>query len=121
MLSGAGVAFKLIQALSRKFPGVFDPSEYLDLAALGTLADSVPLRGENRALVKEGMPLLNTSSRPGIEALKDVAGLSGKHLRAMRVLFTLVPRINAAFHVKAQAVVSVALYCRRIPGHPCRS
>jgi len=110
MLAGAGVAFKLIHALAIKFPGAFDPLEYLDLAALGTLADSVPLTGENRTIVKEGMVLLNSGQRPGISALRDVAGLGGKELKAMRVLFTIVPRINAAGRVDdASGVVELML------------
>lgn len=110
MLSGAGVAFKLVQALSTRFSGIFDPMEFLDLAALGTLADSVPLTGENRALVKDGMPMICAGQRPGIAALKDVAGLNGRDLKAGRVLFTIVPRINAAGRISdASTVVDLML------------
>jgi len=110
MLSGAGVAFKLVQALSIKNPGALDPMGYLDLAALGTLADSVPLTGENRALVKEGLPLISSGQRPGIAALKEVAGLEGKELKAMRILFTVIPRINAAGRISdASQVVELML------------
>lgn len=110
MLAGAGVAFKLTQALSTKFPGAFDPLEYLDLAALGTLADSVPLTGENRTLVKEGLPLIGSGQRPGIAALKEAAGLEGRELKAMRILFTIIPRINAAGRIAdASQVVELML------------
>ncbi len=104
-LSGAGVAYKLLCALSDKYPGTFEPKDYLDLAALGTLADSVPLVGENRAIVKEGMPLIREGIRPGIAALRDVAGVNPAQLKAMRVLFTLVPRINAAGRVADATMV----------------
>lgn len=110
MLSGAGVAFKLVQALSTRFSGKIDPMEFLDLAALGTLADSVPLTGENRALVKEGLPMICGGQRPGIAALKEIAGLNGRGLRAGRVLFTIVPRINAAGRISdATSVVDLML------------
>lgn len=110
MLSGAGVAFKLIQALSIKFPRAFEPLDFLDLAALGTLADSVPLTGENRAIVREGMPLVAEGKRPGIAALKTVAGINGRPLRAGRVLFTIIPRINAAGRIDdASRVVDLML------------
>jgi len=94
-LSGAGIALKVVQALAMKDPSV-DPRDFLDLATLGTLADSVPLRGENRAIVKEGMPRLIDAQRPGIMALKEVANLNSRKLDARLTTFVLVPRINAA-------------------------
>lgn len=95
-LSGAGIALKLAQALALKRPGVISHAEYLDLAALGTLADSVPLTGENRLIVKEGIPLIRQGARRGLKALGDVAGLGGRQLRAELLAFTIAPRINAA-------------------------
>ncbi len=95
-LSGAGIAFKLAHALSLFFAGGFAPEEFLDLAALGTIADSVPLIGENRCLVKEGLKSIAAGERAGLRALKHVAGIDGKRMRAGLVAFTIAPRINAA-------------------------
>jgi single-stranded-DNA-specific exonuclease len=95
VLSGAGVALKMVQALGGRHPEL-SPSWFTDLAALGTVADSVPLVGENRVIVREGMEQLEKSARPGIRALRDVAGLSGRSLRSSLLAYTLVPRINAA-------------------------
>ena len=93
-LAGAGVAFKLLQALEAA--GVV-PSGSVDraagLAALGTVADLMPLRGENRRIVRDGIARLR--ELPGIRALCDVAGL-GAELRASDLAFALGPRINAA-------------------------
>jgi single-stranded-DNA-specific exonuclease len=94
-LSGAGVALKMVQALGERHPEIVY-SEFMDLAALGTVADSVPLVGENRVIVKEGMECLEKRARPGIRALREVAGLSGRSLRSSLLAYTLVPRINAA-------------------------
>ena len=98
-LSGAGVAFKFAEALAREGGLPYsrdDVIPLLDLAALGTMADVVPLTGENRIIVKEGLKFIQTGSRPGIRALKEVSGLNGKETRAGRLSYTLVPRINAA-------------------------
>jgi single-stranded-DNA-specific exonuclease len=99
MLSGAGVAFELARALAVDGTVPFsadDALSLLDLAALGTLADVVPLRGENRHILKEGMRHLQEAKRPGIRALKEVCGLDKKRLRAGLLAFSMVPRINAA-------------------------
>jgi single-stranded-DNA-specific exonuclease len=99
ILSGAGVSFKVAQALAEDamFPFSQDDAlSLLDLAALGTLADVVPLRGENRVILREGMRLLHDARRPGVRALKDVCGLKGKTLKAGLLAFTVVPRMNAA-------------------------
>jgi single-stranded-DNA-specific exonuclease len=99
ILSGAGVSFKVAQALAadKRFPFSQDDAlSLLDLTALGTLADVVPLRGENRSILKEGMRLLHEAERPGVRALKDVCGLSKKTLKAGLLAFTMVPRMNAA-------------------------
>ena len=68
---------------------------FLDLAALGTIADVVPLVGENRILVKHGLDRLNKLKRVGIKALVEVAGLAGKELNTCHVAFGLAPRLNA--------------------------
>jgi single-stranded-DNA-specific exonuclease len=95
-LSGAGIAFKVAQALAMVHDSQFTFHDLLDLAALGTMADVVPLTGENRIIVKEGLKLLKNGGRPGIEALKNAAGITGKDLRTGLLLFSIIPRINAA-------------------------
>jgi len=112
-LSGAGIAFKFAQALAQDSGSPYagdDVLPLLDLAALGTLADVVPLTGENRSILKEGLKYIHDGSRPGIRALKEVSGLNGKETRAGRLAFTLVPRINAAGRLAdAQDVVKLLL------------
>ena len=88
-LSGTGVAFKLAQALLGA-----DAHAYLDLAALGTLADLVPISGENRLIAKAGLGLMERGQRPSIKALREVAGCQGR-LSSRSVCFSLVPRLNA--------------------------
>jgi single-stranded-DNA-specific exonuclease len=96
-LCGTGVAFKLAQALVPAL-GLPDtlPWHFLDYVALATVADVVPLVGENRILVRHGLKLLATSRWPGLAALVAAAGLAGKPLRAGHVGFILAPRLNAA-------------------------
>ncbi len=94
-LCGAGVAFKLCAALDG-----CPPEEMLDycgdLAAVGTVADVMPLTGENRTLVKAGLRLLRQTDRPGFAALLDEVGLTGKPITAENVSYAIAPRINAA-------------------------
>ena len=102
-LSGAGLAYLMLVALRARLRerGFFRNREepnlrsYLDLAALGTIADVVPLLGLNRTLVAFGLPLINAPTRPGLQMLSRVAGLHQTELSAVRVAFTLVPRLNA--------------------------
>lgn len=96
-LCGTGVAFKLAQALCRELglsPNL--PLHFLDYVALATVADVVPLAGENRILVRHGLKLLAGSRWAGLRALVETAGLGGKPLRAGHVGFILGPRLNAA-------------------------
>ena len=90
-LCGAGVAFKLVQALG----GLDAAMKYVDIAALATVADVVPLTDENRVIVKLGLERINESPRPGIRALIEAAGLSEKKLGAGNIAFQLAPRLNA--------------------------
>lgn len=90
-LCGAGVALKLCQAL-QGMPGV---EKRLDLAALATVADVVPLIDENRVIVREGMARMASTARPGLRALMDVAAIRPP-LRADHLAFRLGPRLNAA-------------------------
>ena len=90
-LSGAGVAFKLVEALSGRAAAM----EYIDLAALSTVADVVPLLDENRFIVRAGLQRMNERPRPGVAALKRVAGLENRALTAGHLGFQLGPRLNA--------------------------
>lgn len=93
-LCGAGVVLKLIMALEGDEDIVM--SEYADLAALATIADIVPVKGENRTIIKAGIDIIKNTQRPGIEALVKSAGVQlDDTLTAKTVAFTLVPRINA--------------------------
>ena len=97
-LAGVGVAFFLAAAVNRLLPGdPIDVRRLLDLVALGTLADVVPLGGQNRILAKNGLLLLAEASRPGVHALKEVCNHNpSAPLSASQVTFGLAPRINAA-------------------------
>lgn len=94
-LCGAGVAFKLCQGLWRELEGEEYTSD-LELVALGTVADIVPLTGENRRIVKEGLAAMQDSSFAGIRALIHVAGIQDKAVNTGHVGFQLAPRLNAA-------------------------
>ena len=95
-LAACGVAYKLLVALERvAFPGRFDPAGSLDLIALGTVADVVPLLGENRALVRAGLQRLSREPSPGCAALLRIAGIAPP-VTAEHLAFQLGPRINAA-------------------------
>ena len=106
-LAGVGVAHRLVDALSRVLAqtgrrpkGISLPESLLDLVALGTIADIVPLRGENRTLARRGLALLRESERPGVQALIDVAGCRSDGLDSRAVGFRLGPRLNAAGRLK---------------------
>jgi len=114
-LSGAGLAFRVAQALDIRRPGRLDSSSYFDLAALGTLADSVSLKGDNRIIVREGTKRIISRHRLGIAALMDAAGLSPDQLKAGRLQFTLVPRINAVGRL-ADATRALELMLATSPG-----
>ncbi len=105
-LAGVGVAFKVIQALVLSWQGrqmslnqrefwVPVLNNYLDLVCLGTIADVMPLTGENRILVKFGLKALENTERPGLIALKEVSGFKEKQITVGSVGFGLAPRINA--------------------------
>ncbi len=96
-LAGVGVALKLVQALCRRSDRNAWLPGFLKIAALGTLADVVPLIGENRVIAKLGLALLSSGRhKVGLRALLDVAGLSGKTIDSYHVGFMIAPRINAA-------------------------
>jgi len=91
-LAGVGVAFKLAQAMLPE--GGWE--EYLDLVAVGTIADAVPLLGENRLLVRRGLATLRTTSRPGLQQLLAASGATSGDVTAGKVIYGLGPRLNAA-------------------------
>ena len=106
-LCAAGLAFYLVIALRARLreAGWFRSSEppdvrrYLDIVTLGTIADMVPLQGVNRTLIRRGLLELGGSARPGVLALKQVAGIAAGAVSAGQVGFQLGPRINAAGRV----------------------
>ena len=97
-LSGVGVAFKLCQALWLTKRGEWYLDD-LDIVALGTVADVVPLVGENRIIVKSGLDKMNREPNLGIKKLIDVAGLHERTITSGHIGFTLAPRLNAAGRV----------------------
>lgn len=115
-LCSAGLAFKLAHALVKRgremgLPGFerFELKPLLDFVALGTVADLVPLTGENRILVTVGLERLSTTTRPGLVALKEVAGITGE-CAPYNVGFQLGPRLNAAGRIEtARAALDLLL------------
>jgi len=93
-LSGVGVAFKLAAALSGNQQQVLE--HYADMVCLGTVADVMPLQGENRHFVAKGLEKLKTTRRPGLRALMEESGCQMENLTASSVGYALAPRINAA-------------------------
>ena len=94
-LSGAGLAFKLIQGLCQFYGQPWSPS-LLELAAMGTIADLVPLTDENRYLVREGLARLAETKRPGLLALYRNGRIEPKSINAETVAFQIAPRLNSA-------------------------
>ncbi|MBI2329167.1 MAG: single-stranded-DNA-specific exonuclease RecJ [Chloroflexi bacterium] len=95
-LAGVGVALKLMQALFASMGKEKQLDKLMDLVALGTVADMMPLLGENRYLVKQGLKLLNTSPRPGIREIITQSGLKSDRLDSESISWTIAPRLNAA-------------------------
>jgi single-stranded-DNA-specific exonuclease len=95
-LAGVGVAWTLVRGLHHIL-GIpeAEAESYLDLVALGTIGDVVPLLHENRILAKHGLERLNRQPLPGLAALAKISGMAGKPMSATQVAFTLGPRINA--------------------------
>ena len=93
-LAGVGVAFKLVCALDGNTQRVLDL--YADLVAVGTVADVMPLTGENRYIVRMGLEKLRRNPRPGLAALMNEVGIDDKKISSSAIGYTLAPRINAA-------------------------
>jgi len=96
-LAGVGVALKLVQALCRQAGRESWLPGFVKVAAIGTLADVVPLVGENRVIAKVGLDLLSRGPHKiGLRSLLDVSGLAGKTIDSYHISFLLAPRVNAA-------------------------
>ena len=96
-LAGVGVALKLVQALCSRTNRTHVLPAFVKIAAIGTLADVVPLVGENRVIAKLGLGMLSKGPhRVGLRALLDVCGLTGKEIDSYHIGFVLAPRVNAA-------------------------
>jgi single-stranded-DNA-specific exonuclease len=117
-LCGVGVAFKIAWAVARRFSEAKKVSpelrefllDAMALVAMGTVADVVPLTGENRVLVRHGLRALEATRSPGLRALIDVSGLGDTPLRASHIGFRIGPRINAAGRMaRASAAIELLL------------
>jgi single-stranded-DNA-specific exonuclease len=114
-LAGVGLAYKLIEALalSKKYPNL-DKQDYLDLVALGTVADMVPLTGENRSLVRFGLEYIRQPVRQGLMALIGVSGLTPARISTTNISFALAPRLNASGRLES-ALASLHLLTSQDP------
>ena len=114
-LSGVGVAFKLAAALNGDQEEVLQ--EYADMVCLGTVADVMPLQGENRVFVARGLESLSRTKRPGIAALMAESGCDPRTVSSSSIGFMLAPRINAAGRM-GQIDLAVELF---LTGDPARA
>ncbi len=108
-LAGVGVVYKLVHALSETLGLMDAQNNYLDLVALGTIADIMPLVGENRIIVKHGLKMMEDTSNIGLKTLIDNSGLKDSKLNTWSAGFILGPRINAGGRI-GDASKSVKLF-----------
>lgn len=113
-LAGVGVAFKLILALAIKLgiPTKEVFMEYVDMVALGTIADVVPLTGENRVIADKGINAIENTKNKGMKALLDIAGAGGKSVDVNSVAFFASPRLNAAGRLENASLSVELMTCR---------
>ena len=104
-LAGVGVAYKLISALSKHIPHL-NPEDYLDLVAIGTVADIVPLLGENRYLVRQGFSKINTKNRQSIQSLINVSGNVNKKIKASDISYQIAPRLNSSGRLDSESAIT---------------
>lgn len=95
-LCATGVAWFFVSALLEAMGSSYSPKWYLDLVAIATVGDLMPILGVNRILVKYGLKVLSQAKRPGLKALMQVAGIKAEDVTAENIAFGLVPRLNAA-------------------------
>jgi single-stranded-DNA-specific exonuclease len=114
-LAGVGLAYKLVEAIAQagQYPNL-DSRDYLDLVALGTVADLVSLTGENRSLVRSGLEYLRQPLRQGVMALIGVSGLTPSRITATDISFALAPRLNASGRLES-ALASLHLLTSQDP------
>ena len=110
-LAGVGVALKLIDCLGSRMgmPNLW--RELIDFATLGTLADVMPLVGQNRALVKEGINLINENPRASLRAMLDIAGKKAGELTSTDISYVITPRLNAAGRMDQAEIAVDLLMC----------
>lgn len=109
-LAGVGVALKLVCAVESKNEEIVE--RYADLAAIGTVADVVPLTGENRYIVRRGLEKLGNPARPGLAALLRESGAAEKKISSSTIGFSLAPRLNAAGRLGEVSVAGKLLMTR---------
>lgn len=114
-LCSAGLALSVAAAVRRRMGATLDLRAWLDLVALGTVADVAPLDGDNRRLVRAGLRLLSSPSvRPGVAALRELAGIKpGAVVGSVDIAFRLAPRLNAAGRLGAPDVTLALLRARQ--------
>lgn len=114
-LCAAGVVFKLGHAMLKTRPTDLDLKELIDLVAVATISDIVPMVGENRLMVRHGLKHLPATLNPGLRALQEVTGMNG-HATSMDVGFRIGPRLNAAgrMDVPEDALATLTTDCRRL-------
>jgi single-stranded-DNA-specific exonuclease len=114
-LCGAGISWFLVREIQKKLQipsSKIQIDNFLELAALGTVADQMPLVGVNRSLVKYGLEKLNTTTRPGLNALYGISGITKGNIGVYEINYVIAPRLNAMGRLE-QAMESLRLLCTK--------